>query len=283
MSRRRGSALFAGLFGVTVLSGCAGLGVPAPATTSAGSAAPTAESPVTQSSSPATPGSESSPTDAAPPTPSSSGATGSEVPDTVARMTGGNGSALPLLVPTSALPSGWTATQARDTRGYRMTVCGVDLEPHEPVDGAQQNWQKGAAGPYLQQNVRVYPDATATTVVADLAEKVPGCRTYTAKDTKGQSTFTVEKLTLKGAPAGTVAWRQRVDVVVPGAATAAPSGTGTGTSTGAPATPPPAQTVEVVQDIAVRRVGAAVVLMNAYAVDGPPDDGVLVTALTKAG
>jgi|GEM_PF-1717044 len=188
----------------------------------------------------------------------------------VARMKGGNGAATPLLVPTSALPSGWTATKARDTRGYRMTVCGVDLEPTEPVDGAQQNWQRSIAGPYLEQHVRVYPDATATKVVAALGKKIPDCRSYTAKDAKGKSTFAVEKLTLKGAPSGTVAWRQKVPLFVP-VAGATPSAS------------PTMRSVEVVQDVAVRRVGAAVVLLNAYAVEKNPDDAVLVTALSHAG
>ncbi|GAB49235.1 hypothetical protein MOPEL_099_00350 [Mobilicoccus pelagius NBRC 104925] len=185
-------------------------------------------------------------------------------------MKGGNGSASPLLVPTSALPSGWTATKARDTRGYRMTVCGVDLEPTAPLDSAQQNWQGSIAGPYLEQHVRVYPDATAAKVVADLAKKVPGCRSYTAKDAKGQSTFAVETLALKGAPSGTVAWRQKVPLFVP-VAGASPSAS------------PTMRSVEVVQDVAVRRVGAAIVLLNAYAVEKNPDDAVLVTALTHAG
>ena len=164
-------------------------------------------------------------------------------------MTGGNGSAKPLLVPTSALPSGWTATQARDTRGYRMSVCGVDIEPNQPVDGAQQNWSASIDGPHLEQHVRVYADDTATTVTDALREKIPGCTTYTAEDADGgRSTFAVEKLPLAGVPSGTVAWRQRVRTPVFGPAESA---------TGAATASPTVQTVEVVQDIAVKRTGSA--------------------------
>lgn len=280
------------MFAVATLAGCGGLGLPPAAplstpgapTLTPGTASPTTSAPAatrapSTTAPPGTPAPPPSttPTDQVSPTDTASstdtpsrtdGATDSG--DTVSRMKGGNGTATPLLVPTSALPSGWTATKARDTRGYRMSVCGVDLEPTEPVDGAQQNWQGSIAGPYLEQHVRVYPDATASKVVADLAKKIPGCRSYTAKDAKGKSTFAVEKLTLKGAPSGTVAWRQKVPLFVPVAGAT-------------PSAPPTMRSVEVVQDVAVRRVGAAVVLLNAYAVEKNPDDTVLVTALTHAG
>lgn len=273
--------LTATVFAVASLSGCGGLGLPpaAPLSTPGAStltpgtaspsttptAEPTTAPPTVGPTDQASPAGTTSPSE---PTTPTDGAT--DTGDTVARMKGGNGTATPLLVPTSVLPSGWTATKARDTRGYRMTVCGVDLEPTEPVDGAQQNWQASIAGPYLEQHVRVYPDATATKVVAELAKKIPGCTTYTAKDGKGTSTFAVEKLALKGAPSGTVAWRQKVPLYVPVAGAT-------------PSAPPTLRRVEVVQDVAVRRVGAAVVLLNAYAVEKNPDDAVLVTALTHAG
>lgn len=190
-------------------------------------------------------------------------------------MTGGNGSAKPLLVPTSALPSGWTATQARDTRGYRMSVCGVDIEPNQPVDGAQQNWSASIDGPHLEQHVRVYADDTATTVTDALREKIPGCTTYTAEDADGgRSTFAVEKLPLAGVPSGTVAWRQRVRTPVFGPAESA---------TGAATASPTVQTVEVVQDIAVKRTGSAVILLNTYAVEKNPDDTALIAALKALG
>lgn len=263
------------MFAAATLAGCGGLGLPPTAPLSTTGAATL--TPGTQPPSPAPTATSSAPSDPAAgsptaPTPAPVATSGeADAPaETVWRMKGGNGSAAPLLVPTSALPSGWTATKARDTRGYRMTVCGVDLEPSEPVDGAQQNWRRSSGGPYLEQHVRVYPDATAQRVVAALARKMPGCTTYTAKDDKGQSTFAVEKRALKGAPSGTVAWRQRVPLVVPVAASG-------------PTATPTTRTVEVVQDVAVRRVGAAVVLVNAYAVEADPDDAVLVTALTEAG
>lgn len=266
-----------GLFGAAILtlcSGCAGLGLPPAAPVSTPGARTTSG---TQAATP-TPSAATPPTATAqttgvttPPSPTASGST---VPDSVARMTGGNGSALPLLIPTSALPTGWTAMPARDTRGYRMTVCDVDLEPVEPVDGAQQNWHSPSGDTFLEQHVRVYPDDTAATVVKALATKIPRCTGYTAKDSSGgQSTFTVEKLTLKDAPEGVVAWRQRVDVPVPAPATAA------ATATGSPAPTPSATTTQVVQDIAVLRSGASVVLVDAYGTTRDPDDAALVTAL----
>lgn len=253
---------------MTALSGCAGLGLPPTAPLTTPALSPEAGTPgATPSPTDGTP-TQAAPTDTPPSEPSPTGGASTSPADSVARLPGGNGSATPLLVPTSALPTGWTATPARDTRGYRMTVCGVDLEPSDPVDGAQQNWQASAAGPYLEQHVRVYADDTAATVTKALASKIPDCTTYTAKDGDGgQSTFTVEKLSLDGAPAGVVAWRQRVRIPVPGSATGTSSPT----------------TAEVVQDVAVRRTGASVVLLNAYGVGKNPDDAVLVDALKAIG
>ncbi|MDO5630168.1 MAG: hypothetical protein Q4G43_17785, partial [Mobilicoccus sp.] len=153
-----------------------------------------------------------------------------------------------------ALAAGWTETPARDT-GYRMSVCGVDLEPNEPVDSAQANWRKGEAGPALEQHVRVYADDTAQKVVTALAEALPDCREYTAEDDGGRSAFTVEPFEVEDA----VAWRQRVMVVVPGTSDVA----------------------EVVQDVAVRRVGASVVLFNSYAVGEDPDRSALTAAVAS--
>lgn len=242
-----------------VLAGCADVGSPlSPPTADPGAATPA------EAAAPTEAGDAETATPDATSVPEENGTDGEETggdgetEDPVLRMAGGNGSALPLMVPTSALPSGWSATPARNTGGYRMSVCEVDLEPVEPVDGAQQNWRSADAATHLEQHVRVYPDDTAQDVITALGEAIEDCTEYTAEDASGgSSTFTVQPLSLDGAPDGTVAWRQRVAVPVPGTDDAG----------------------EVVQDVTVSRRGAAIVLLNAYRVGGDPGHEALTAAL----
>lgn len=241
---------------VFVLTGCAGLLPPDARESGAPSAPPAAtapDAPDTGTPTPrgSTPGSSTPPT--APTTPQATGS-GAPAPGP---------SAEEMLVETSSLPQGWETTEGRDTGGYRMTVCGVDIEPAQPVDTAARAWRRSASGPHLEQHVRTYSGTTATTVIGGLNTAIPGCTTYTAADDRGgRSSFTVEKLTVPGAPRGTVAWRQRVAVPVPGA------------------TPP--TTTDVVQDVAVVRRGTAVILVNSYDVGKPGDVTALSAALVAA-
>lgn len=276
------SLLGAGLT-VSVLSGCQwGLPssapvvtitqtapAPSPTATPTGTATAPAASGTSTGTAPAATAPAPTQTPGATPPPTSAAGSGTPTStSSVAKLDGGDGSALPLMVPLSALPPGWKEAPARNTRGYRMTVCGVDLEPVAPVDGAQANWESSTAGDNLEQHVRVYKGNTATSVATALHKAVPTCKNYEAKDAQGgKSSFTVEKLALRGIPNGAVVWRQRVDYPVPQAATA----------TAAP------KTVEVVQDVAVRRVGSAIVLLNSYGVAKTPDDTALTAALKALG
>lgn len=152
--------------------------------------------------------------------------------------------------------------EPRRLDAYRMTICGVDLEPAKPLATGQRNWGRTTSGPYIEQHVRLYEGDTASTVIGGLATTMPTCTGYTATDDRGTSSFTVEPLTVPDAPKGTVAWRQRVAVAVPGPT--APTNT------------------QIVQDVAVVRRGAAVVLFNSYAVGGAGDVAALSAALNAA-
>lgn len=146
-----------------------------------------------------------------------------------------------------------------------MTICGVDLEPAPPTATEQRNWGRSTSGPYIEQRVRLYAADTADTartVIGGLHATMPTCTTYTSTDERGTSSFTVEPLTVPDAPRGTVAWRQRVPVAIPGATTA--------TNT------------EVVQDVAIVRRGPAVVLFNSYGVGSAGDVSALSAALKAA-
>ena len=189
----------------------------------------------------------------------------------IATMSGGNGLARRLVLGTGAVPAGWQVAAPRDSGGYRMTICGVDIEPNAPVDGAQKRWQQTATGPFLEQHVRVYGDKTAATVVERLRRAVPGCSSYTATDASGGSgSYRVSQLPVAGTRPGTVSWRQSLRL--PGLGS--PTGT-SGTSTPTPAASGPL----LIQDVAVTRKGSSVVLLASYSVNVTPQPQVLTTAV----
>lgn len=274
----RGAAL---LTLATTLSACSTLAISEPTptpTTSAGPAtAETLPPPTTTTASP-------------------SGAGGQQ---SVATLDGGNGTAKALVLAEKALPAGWQDSTPRDTGGYRMTVCGVDLEPNAPLDGAQKRWQYSASGPFLEQHVRVYTGDTAAAVVARLQKAIPGCTTYTSTEGGSSATYRVSKLTVPGTDAGIVTWRQRLPLPAPApATTSATSGasqqasptratqrrTDTGNGAASPAAnSSPAAGPELVQDVAVTRRGSSVVLLASYAVNQTPQPEVLANAVGALG
>lgn len=271
-----------------VLAGCGGL------------SAPTAT--VTQTT---TAPAEGDPTDTASPEPAAT-PTPTVDPTEVATMAGGNGMSLPLMLDDSFLPVGWNRTQPRDSGGFRMTICGVDLEPAEPIDHASAMWQRSPTGPWLEQHVRVYDNGTARNVLAALKEAVPGCETYTATDANGgSSTFQVFPLTLRSGDNNTVSWRQRLvpppetttspapaatatataQSTATAQATGAPARTGTPTASEAPSTaasaaPTPTARPTLTQDVAVARIGSSTVMLVSYAVDENPSVALLDAALS---
>lgn len=211
----------------------------------------------------------------------------------IATLDGGNGMAKKLVLDDKAVPAGWQDSTPRETGGYRMSVCGVDLEPNAPLDGAQKRWQYSASGPFLEQHVRVYTGGAAAAVVARLKKAVPGCTTYTSTEGGSRATYQVQKLTVPGADGGIVTWRQRLRLPAPAPATSPTATTGeaspsrpttpTTTATAAPTAASPAAGPELVQDVAVTRRGSSVVLLASYAVNQSPQPEVLATAVRALG
>lgn len=242
------------------LAGCSFFVPPTPpAPTSTGVVPPVTDGPTGSGLTP----SSSAPT---PATPATSGATPSPADTNIATLQGGSGASKVLVLPDSAAPAGYQAVPARDTGSYRMSVCGVDLEPSVPVDGAQKRWQSG--NDYLEEHVRTYSDKTAQNVLVALRSALPTCTTYT----NGSSTYTVEKLAMPKAATDTVGWRQRLTLP----AQPAP------TSTASPTAAPTPQTPHVlIQDVAVTAKGTSIVLLASYAVDVAPQPQVLTTPLQK--
>ena len=114
------------------------------------------------------------------------------------------------LIAADDLPDGWRDSNSQGI-DYRVTVCGVDLEPQDPVRATSIRFSQGSVGPFLEQHVCVYDTDVASGVVQQLQEALPGCDSYEATGTaEGSPTaaFTVEPLVVPDAPADSVAWRQ---------------------------------------------------------------------------
>lgn len=212
----------------------------------------------------------------------------------IATMTGGNGMGRRLVLGAGAVPPGWSDSTPRETGGYRMTICGVDLEPSAPIDGAQKRWQNSPNGPFLEQHVRVYADQTASTVLNGLARAIPSCPGYTATDSSGGSaTYTVEPLSVPGA-SGFVTWRQKLTLPQPTAAatTQVPSPIPSATALTTPTTVAPSPTASaataalapvLIQDVAVTKRGTSIILLASYSVGATPQPQVLETAVKAVG
>ncbi len=156
------------------------------------------------------------------------------------------------LIDGAVLPKGWRDSNSQGV-DYRVTVCGVDLEPEPPAFATSTRFSQGPVGPFLEQHVRVYRQDVVSGVVARLEKALPGCSTYTARGTSADSptaTFTVEPLTVKGAPEGSVAWRQ--------------------TSRGE---------LPITSDLVLVPRGDTGVLLMSYAVRSAPDPAVLEAAV----
>ncbi|HEY0949904.1 hypothetical protein [Nocardioides sp.] len=155
------------------------------------------------------------------------------------------------LITSEALPRGWGDSNSQGV-DYRVSVCGVDLEPTPPVRATSIRFSEGPLGPFLEQHVRVYDSDVTSGVIDRLREALPGCSAYTVTGRgpdKPTARFTVEPLTVDGAPADSVAWRQTSHGRLP-----------------------------VTSDFLLVRRGDAAVMLMSYAIRHDPDPRVLEQA-----
>lgn len=158
--------------------------------------------------------------------------------------------ASPYELRSSDLPAGWRDSSMRE-HDFRLTVCGVDLEPRPPQAERAIRFARSAIGPFLEQYVRTYDGDRVTPVIEGLQRALPTCRSYTADAGAGRTvTFRVEPLRLAGLGAGDVAWRQ--------------------TSVG---------DRPITADYVLTRRGTSAVVLASYAVSGPPPADVLPRAV----
>lgn len=151
------------------------------------------------------------------------------------------------------LPEGWRNSSQPDP-SFRMTICGVDIEPTGPLAEDRLRFSQTGIGPFLYEYVRVYEDtAQAADVAKALAAAFPTCPTTTFPNSAGdQLSFTIEQLQVADLPSGAVAWRMF--------------------QTGGQGP---------IQDCVLLPAGDALVFLQSVAVSGDPDAEVLSTAVRE--
>lgn len=155
------------------------------------------------------------------------------------------------LITSEVLPKGWGDSNSQGV-DYRVEVCGVDLEPEPPVRATSVRFSEGPLGPFLEQHVRVYASDVASGVIAELRTALADCTGYSATGSRPDSPearFSVEPLSVEGAPADSVAWRQ--------------------TSKGR---------IPITADLLLIGRGDAAVMLMSYAIRDVPDPAVLASA-----
>lgn len=156
------------------------------------------------------------------------------------------------LITSEALPAGWGDSNSQGL-DYRLSVCGVDLEPETPARASSLRFSEGPFGPFLEQHVRVYRTDVIADVLTDLRTALTDCTGYTARGTRPDSPaarFSVEPLTVKGAPADSAAWRQTSQGDLP-----------------------------ITADVLVTRTGDSAITLMSYALRDTPDPAVLARAV----
>jgi len=150
------------------------------------------------------------------------------------------------------LPQGWRESNP-PVGDFRVTVCGVDLEPALAIRAGAWRWTQSPVGPFLEQQVRVYRDDQAQQVISALKAAMRTCtKTEVPKSTNSSetATFTIKAITVAGAGPDSVAWRQTLVSDQP-----------------------------ITSEVVLTRRGRTAVLFNSYTVGSKLDPNVLVRAV----
>lgn len=145
----------------------------------------------------------------APPTGASSEVEGGDL----ATMPGGDGSAHALVLESLRLPEGWTKAPPDGPR-YRTEVCGVQLDPEEPVDAVQRRWVYSDIQ-YLESEVHLFPTSSGQEAAASVEEAVVGCEGYGvgadgAETPLGQGEYDVT-IQVHDGPQGWTVWTETTE------------------------------------------------------------------------
>lgn len=114
------------------------------------------------------------------------------------------------LISADVLPGGFRDSTGVSP-GYRLTLCGVDLEPTPAVDHSAARFAVSEIGPFVEQRVRRYPDDSQERVLTAMASALRTCTTSVAEDPAhpGQrTTFAITPLDVGRYADQSVAWHQ---------------------------------------------------------------------------
>lgn len=130
------------------------------------------------------------------------------------QMPGGDGTALGLVPEVLELPPDWSAAPP-DGPHYRTEVCGVQLDPQQPVDAVQRRWAYLDAE-YLESEVHLFADDRGRQAAAAALEAVASCPGYgVAEDGSetalGAGELDVTVTQVPGAPDGWAVWSETTE------------------------------------------------------------------------
>lgn len=160
-----------------------------------------------------------------------------------------------LLITADSLPADFRASTG-ESRAYRFTLCGVDLEPTAPVATSSARFAQSEIGPFVEQRVRRYADDSQREVISAMRAALTTCTTTVATDPadpQSRTTFTMRSLDLRQFGEDSVAWRQQVDGDRP-----------------------------IPTDVVLMRKGRTVVLVTSYTFGRDTDPQTIVDAATAA-
>jgi hypothetical protein len=126
------------------------------------------------------------------------------------RSTPGTGGVRAQLISAGDLPDGFRDS-AGASPGYRLTLCGVDLEPTPVLDEAAARFAVSEIGPFVEQRVRRYPDDSQERVLTALAAALRTCTSTVAKDPSRptqRTTLAISPLDVGDYGDQSVAWHQ---------------------------------------------------------------------------
>jgi hypothetical protein len=132
-------------------------------------------------------------------------------------------------------------------------VCGVDIEPEQPLGSARQRFTTSGVGPFVAQYVQAHRDGLGDEVVRALKAALPTCTTF---ETRGESPtspvtrFAIDKVAFAEVPDNVVVWRMTSQGEQP-----------------------------VTQDVALVADGEFLIGVVSYVAGSPPDPAVISAAV----
>lgn len=182
--------------------------------------------------------------------PAAGGDTGAQ-----SRSTPGTDGVKAQLISADALPDGFRDSTGA-APGYRLTLCGVDLEPTPASDQAAARFAVSEIGPFVEQRVRRYPDDSQERVLTALAAALRACTSTVVQDPSRptqRTSLSISPLDVGDYADQSVAWHQE-----------------------------PTSGPHVPTDVVLMRRGRTIALVTSYTFGRSPEPGAIRAAAAAA-